>query len=340
MKFGIGIPNAREGIFYPTQLANAAQIVELTQLAERLGYDSVWGADFMAPVPEMGIPDGKKPDWFELMVTLAYLAGVTRTIRLGAGVVVLPYRDPILLAKQAATLDHFSRGRLILGVGLGAFRTEFEAIQPRRRCAHRGKLLEEHLDALVRLLNADGPVSFSGEYLAFDNVELDPKPVQSPLPLQIAGFAPSTYRRVAKFATGLSTVYRVVENDYREIVAALVPHLEREGRSLSDIDLQFTTFQLLDRSHERAWARAKRSRVVKRRGGDNPDAMLAKVLCGNPEEAIEQIAALAARGVTHFVSTTYLTDSYDEVVEQVQLFAEEVMPAFATGGCASARPAR
>lgn len=328
MKFGIGIPNCREGVFYPTQFANPQQIVELTQLAERLGYDSVWGADFIAPVPEMAFPPGKRPDWYELMVSLAYLAGVTSTIKLGAGVVILPYRDPILLAKQAATLDQFSRGRFILGVGIGAYRTEFEAIQPRRRRTHRGRMMEEHLDALVQLLNAEGPVSFSGEYLEFNNVELDPKPLQKPLPIQIAGHSPSTYERVARLATGLSTVYRVVENDYREIVDKLIPHVEREGRSLSEFDLQFTTFQLIDASHERAFARAKASRVVQRRGGANPDAMLSKVLCGTPEEAIEQIAGLEACGATHFISTTYLTDSYEEVVEQVQMFAEEVMPAF------------
>jgi len=102
MKFGIGIPNCREGIFYPIPIADPQEIIKLTQLAERLGYDSVWGTDFITPIPRMGIPDTPQPNWYELLITLAYLAAATQRIQLGAGVVLLPYRDPIILAKQAA----------------------------------------------------------------------------------------------------------------------------------------------------------------------------------------------------------------------------------------------
>ena len=328
MKFAIGIPNCREGVFYRPQISNVAQLIELTQLAERLGYDAIWGADFMAPVAQMSLPENAKPDWYELMVSLSYLAAVTERIKLGAGVVVLPYRDPVVLAKQAVTLDHFSRGRFILGVGIGAFRAEMEAIRP-RGLGHRSKMLEEHLEALHQLFYNEGKTTFDGRYYAFNDVELNPKPLQNPLPIQIAGHSPDTYRRVAKYATGLSTVFRVVGDSYRPIVEALEPHLEAAGRSLADIDLQYTTFQLLESTHEKAQARGRESWLIKDRGVANPDEQLAKALVTTPEQAVVRIKKLEDEGVEHFVNTMYLVSSFEEIVEQVQMFAEEVMPAFA-----------
>jgi probable F420-dependent oxidoreductase len=327
MKFGIGIPNAREGVFYPPGFCNASQLVELTLLAESLGFDSIWATDFMSPVPEIGIPAGRNPAWYELMVTLSYLAGVTERIKLGAGVAVLPFRDPIVLAKQAATLDHFSGGRFILGAGAGVFKTELRAIQGRLQKPHRGRMLDEHLQALNLLLNTEGRVSFSGEYYQFTNVELDPKPVQKPLPIQIAGFADSTFERVARHATGLSTVFKAVSGEYRDVVDRLRPALEAEGRNLSEVDLQFTTFQLLDQHHDRAVERAMQSYLVKERGAYDEET-LGKALVGTPAEAIEQIAGLEAQGATHYVVTTYPVDTFEEMTEQVKMFANEVMPAF------------
>lgn len=327
MKFGIGIPNAREGVFYPPGFCNAAQLVELTQLAESLGYDSIWATDFMAPMPEIGIPAGQKPHWYELMVTLSYLAGVTRRIRLGAGVAVLPFRDPVVLAKQAATLDHFSGGRFVLGVGAGVFKSELGAIRGRLKNAHRGRMLDEHLQALNLLLHSSGPVSFCGEYYQFTNIELDPKPVQQPLPIQIAGFADNTYARVAKYTSGLSTVFKAVTGEYRDILDKLEPELAKQGRKLTDIDLQFTTFQLLDRTRERAVQRVLGSYLVTQRSAYD-EATLAKALVGTPTEAIKQIASLQAQGVTHYVVTTYPVGDFNEMLDQVRLFAEEVMPAF------------
>lgn len=327
MKFGIGIPNAREGVFYPSHFCNTSQLVELTQLAESLGYDSIWATDFMSPVPEIGIPTGEKPQWYELMVTLSYLAGVTRHIRLGAGVAVLPFRDPVVLAKQASTLDHFSGGRFTLGVGAGVFKSELGAIRGRLRKAHRGRMLDEHLRALDLLLHSTGPVSFSGEYYQFTDVDLEPKPIQRPLPIQVAGYANSTYARVAKYASGLSTVFKAVPGEYRDIVNQLEPLLKGQGRKLTDIDLQFTTFQLLDHTHERAVERVMQSYLVKQRGAYD-ETTLAKALVGTPDEAVEQISALEAQGVTHYIVTTYPVQNFEEMVEQVRLFAQEVMPVF------------
>ena len=189
-------------------------------------------------------------------------------------------------------------------------------------------MMEEHLDALHQLLYSQGRTSFEGKYYAFTDVELTPKPLQNPLPIQIAGHSPDTYRRIAKYATGLSTVFRAVGESYRPIIEALEPHLEAEGRALADIDLQYTTFQLLDASHEKAQARARESWLIKDRNVPNPDQQLNKALVTTPEQAIARIKKLEEEGVQHFVNTMYLVNSFEEIVEQVQMFAEEVMPAF------------
>ena len=85
MKFGIGIPTCRQGIRYPLPFAGPNEIVEVTKLAEHLGFDSVWASDLMTPTPSMRIPDGEgHPNWYESLTTMSYLSGVTKSIELGA----------------------------------------------------------------------------------------------------------------------------------------------------------------------------------------------------------------------------------------------------------------
>ncbi len=204
MKFGLGIPNCREGVFYPTFFAGPKEIIELSQLADRLEFYSLWGTDFLNPVPSMNFEENTKPNWYELIVTLSYLAAATDKIRLATGVTLLPYRDPVILAKQATTLDQFSNGRFLFGWGLGQFREEFVAINNRNRTIHRGKLMDEIMESLHLLLNKDGKISFDGEYIGFKDVEMHPKPIQEPMPIYIGGHSAAMGRRVAKGATGVS----------------------------------------------------------------------------------------------------------------------------------------
>ena len=114
----------------PAPFASPRQIAQVIQKAEQLGFNAVWGNDLITPTPGFKIADSQPPNWYEPLITLSYAAAVTERIKLGTGVIVVAYRDPVILAKQAATLDQFSEGRLLLGLGLGTFRDEFEAIQP------------------------------------------------------------------------------------------------------------------------------------------------------------------------------------------------------------------
>lgn len=316
------------GIFYPIPFAGANEIVKLTKLAEEIGFDSVWATDFMAPVPGMGIPESDKPTWLEIMITLAYLAGETERILLGAGVVLLPFRDPVVLAKQAATLDQFSKGRFLFGWGLGTFRDEFVAVRAKQRKAHRGRILDENMEAMHRLLNSDGKVSFEGEFYEFHDIEIHPKPVQNPLPIYVSGHAKETYPRIAKYGNGMSIVPYYLKESAWEAIEPLLPHLEKEGRELSEIDRQYSTNLYLADSHEEAVEKAKATWIGKRFARRAPDAFIPKMLVGTPDEIVGKIKTLEEQGVTHCVCTNIMVDTFEELVEQAQRFADEVMPAF------------
>lgn len=167
MKFDIEIPTCREGVFVPSNFATSEQVVETVTFAERLGYDAVWGTDFITPTACYAIPDSAPPNWYEPLVTLAYCAARTTKIKLGTGVLMGIYREPVMLAKQAATLDQLSGGRLLLGLGLGMCRDELDAVKPRESKMHRGNFLDELIELLILLLDhKQDKVSFSGGTLS------------------------------------------------------------------------------------------------------------------------------------------------------------------------------
>jgi len=114
----------------PLPFADLGDVVRISQAAERLGYHSVWGNDHITAPRYVREAHANQPRFFEPLITLAYVAAHTTTIRLGTAVLVMPMREPVYLAKQVATLDHASHGRVLLGVGVGAYREELEAIKP------------------------------------------------------------------------------------------------------------------------------------------------------------------------------------------------------------------
>src|SRR5690606_33013091 len=138
---------------------------------------------------------------YEPMVTLTYIAALTSAIRLMTGVVVMPMREPVLLAKQVATLDQISGGRLTIGLGVGAYRAEFEAVYPARAGIPRGELVAEGFEAMTRLFE-QRRASYDGAHFGFDDVEMYPKPVQTPFPIYSCGNADGTIRRAATHGAG------------------------------------------------------------------------------------------------------------------------------------------
>ena len=299
------------------------EVVELAQMAERLGFDSLSRLDILTTgSPGSGQPP---PDFYESLISLAYLAAVTERIRLLVNVIILPLREPVVLAKQLAALDRFSGGRLLCGMGLGTSRAGFEAIRVRDRKANRGKILDEGLEVLNLLLTQDD-VSYQGSFFDLKGVSLRPRSAQNPLPIYISGNAPATLARVARWATGWIHSTHTAKEPFPQRLNTLSRLLEARGRDLSEIDAAVISIQSLARTHEEAVKRFLNSRVAGRSKGHDWDTFVSESFIGTPTEVAEKIDNYRTQGATHCIGLHIAADNFQELKEQIQMFGEEVLP--------------
>ncbi len=179
------------------QNAEPQRIAACAQRAEEVGFESLWVGDHIA-LPE-DAPDAFDEPRLEALSTLAYLAAVTSRIRLGVGVLVLPQRHPVLLAKQLTSIDVLSRGRLSVGVGVGYVAAELAAFGV--GLSERAAMTNEYLDALLALW-AQQP-RHAGRWVSFEGVFQYPTPVQRPHPpVVVGGHAAAALERAARSADG------------------------------------------------------------------------------------------------------------------------------------------
>ena len=192
MQFGVTIPN-NWGV------ADPQEVLALGPVAEELGYDSVWVMDHLFNAGYIRERLADRP-YYHPMATLSYLAATTSRVSLATSVLVLPYHNPVELAKYAATLDQMSGGRVILGVGAGAMTEEFEALGiPMRQ---RGSLTDESIAIMKELWTSPSP-SYRSRRWEFSDLRFSPKPVQTPhIPLWIGGSSPGALRRAATAGDG------------------------------------------------------------------------------------------------------------------------------------------
>jgi probable F420-dependent oxidoreductase len=171
------------------------ETARLARRAEELGYRSWWAGDHIV-LPSPRVPDAPMEPTdpiLDPLVHLAYVAAVTERLELGTGIVILPQRNPLVLAKQVASLDVLSGGRLLLGVGAGYLEPEMTAVGV--PMSERGGRTDEYLDAMRALWTQPAP-SYQGRYVAFDGVDAHPRPVQKDGPrIVIGGHSPAAFRR-------------------------------------------------------------------------------------------------------------------------------------------------
>lgn len=181
-EIGIDVPTCLAGIAYAIPFAAADEVIQIAVEAEEFGYHEVAGNERLSTQRFVREAWSAPPDYFEPLTMLAAIAAKTSVVRLATGILVLPMRDPVLLAKQVATLDHISGGRVTLAVAAGGYRDEFEGIAPDLADASRTQLMTEGIEAL-RVLFEQPRSTYDGKYRRFRDVESYPKPVQSPLPI-------------------------------------------------------------------------------------------------------------------------------------------------------------
>ena len=302
MKFGIMHSHINE----------AAEAVEMAVRAEAAGFDSFWTTDFAL---------GESLDPLNL---LAAASQRTERITLATGVMVLPYRHPVLLAKAAATVDALSNGRLILGVGVGSNKREFDALG--LDIHERGKMADEKLMLLRKLLSGE-KVSHQGTYHQLMGVEVGPESVQRPCPpiwtgpLWKKGLVESTIVRAGRMADGFVPTL-VPASGYRAVREKVRAYARGAKRDPDAIEFGTVLWFCLDDDREKAWetleaeSNRRRSHTKAVRGEAN--------VSGRAEDCAEGIQEYVDAGVTHFVMNAGVVP--ERMMEQYERFGRDVLP--------------
>ena len=313
MEYGFYLPNSGAGA-EPDALANIAK------QGDRLGFYCMVMPDHILqpnhvnstyPYSLTGdiLAAGQSGDgeWPEQITTLAYLAAVTERIRLVTSVMIIPYRNPILAAKMLATLDMLSKGRLILGAGVGWMEEEFELLDA-PPFAERGAVTDEYLRAFIELWTKDDP-KFEGKYVNFSNITFLPKPVQKPYPpIWIGGQSKPAIRRAAKIGdcwhpVGAIPAAPLEPEELAENLVMLRRYAEQAGRDPSKIQVSVKA-PLYD-------------------SGDSGGPR--RRFSGSADEVRQDVQTYSDVGVTHLIFD-FRTADPNQTEDRMAQFAEEVMP--------------
>jgi probable F420-dependent oxidoreductase len=323
MQFGLRLPSFALG----SATASLQEMGVYLRRAEDLGFESAMLIDHL-----LVAPPAYRVAWLEPVSLLSALAGVTRTIRLGTLVLVLPFRDPVAFAKEWATLDQLSGGRSILGVGVGWNKEEFAAL--RIPIQERGRRMNEMLEAITALWAGDD-VSYEGTYYRFEHLTIEPKPAQKPHPpIWIGGGTqPSekiygqgvdpiqpVLRRIAKYASTWvphsSATAEMVAGDWEAIRGYMVEN----GRDPDAMRRVYSNFVHVLKPGEKPESAAAKFRVY---SGMDLEYWQEFYLLGEAEAVADRIRAKieALGGVDHLI-----LNPLDWDPAGIELLAERVLP--------------
>lgn len=295
-------------------LADPATIVRLAALAETAGFESIWLADHVAfpvsfaseyPYSAAGaFPTRLSEPLMEPVATMGVLVGATKRVRIGTAALIMPYRNPVLLARMLITLDQFSGGRIILGAGVGWLEEEFRVLDA-PDFKKRGQVTNEYLE-IFKALCAGGSVTHTGATYAFEPVFSNPGSVQRPHPpIMIGGLSDAALRRTVRYGNGWLAVTAGPEK-LAERIATLRGFAAAAGRPFEDLTLLYKIFLGI--------GEPKRSRYDAREPGT-----------GTPTEIIDDLKRLFELGITRII-VRYRGDSHDELVRQIERFLTEIVP--------------
>ena len=306
MKFGVFLPISGRATGPDT-------LMEAARSAETQGFDAVWSADRVVTPWQISTsyPYSENhefivpPDrpFLDSLTCLAFLAGCTEKITLGVSVLVLPYRHPLYWTRVAVSIERLSRGRLIMGVGVGWMEEEFEAQGISFK--NRGRMVDEQLQILSSLWTQEH-ISFDGQFYRFHDLAFSPKPIQQPrIPIWVGGEGLAAQRRTAKYGDAWFPYF--VEITARELRAGYdnVLRLAAEaGRDPAQIRLTCCC------------------QIEVTRDAVPQDE---RHLRGNPEQLVEALHAYREIGVDH-LALQFMVPRWPDRMEQIERFAREVMP--------------
>lgn len=217
-----------------------SSMIRIAQAAEAAGYESVWtGEHIVLPDPQAPpSPAAPETPFVDTAVALSYLAAVTDTIKLGTGIIILPQRQPAVLAKSLASIDYVSGGRLLFGLGVGYLEPEMTACST--PMARRGERSDEYLAAMRALWSTDA-ASHAGEFVNFTSVTANPKPVQREIHTVVGGHSKRAARRAVELAHGWYGFMRDPETTAADIaqLESVASEVERPA-SLGKLQISIT----------------------------------------------------------------------------------------------------
>ena len=321
MEFGFSLPGRGP-------LAGIDVVLKLAEKADALRFDSLFVTDHIVmpassaksvyPYTTSGqFPGGLAQDYLEPLATLSHLAHATKRAKLGISVLVIPYRNPLLAAKMLATIDVLSKGRVILGAGVGWLREEFEALGA-PPFEERGAVTEEYIK-LIRAAWTTDPVSFEGKHYSVRDVHVLPKPVQrGGIPVWIGGHTGAAVRRAGAIGDGWHPIgmrppAMLGPEEYGAKVEELRASARRAGRDPKSITLTIRVPMEV------------RGKNTKAAAGDRPPFQ------GTAEEIAADIRRYQALGVSHFVFD-HTVQELRAVLANMERFASDVRPMLARAG--------
>lgn len=330
--FGLGIATGTEGLMYPIPYSSARDVVELSVYAEKLGFHSVWGNDHISTQNYVRTEFDQPPRYYAPLLVLGAIAERTTTLKISTALLVVPFRNPVVMAKEIATLDHLSGGRLILGVGLGAYREEFEAeFGKKAEGMVRGEMLDESIAVMHRLFTEDS-VSFDGNYFSVSDVQSYPKPVQDPFAFYFGGNSTKSYDRVAKWGTGWLPAL-LTPDEIKTGRVALQEACEKIGRDFKSIDIAPQLSIAVAKTREEAIAKFENSQIYRHTLSLGKSTMKGKDaanytqrnLVGSVDDVREAIERYIEAGVTTFSALVFADNTIEETREHMQFFSEEII---------------
>jgi probable F420-dependent oxidoreductase len=310
MEYGLHLAVSNPGV-------KPEELIRYVQRAEDLGFFCITVADHIVIPKNIASPypytlDGKyrgPGHHLEQLTAMSFLAGATRRIRFVTSVMIAPYRHPVVAAKMLSTLDYLSRGRVIVGLGVGWMKEEFVLVGA-PRFEDRGRVTDEYIRAFRELWTQENP-SFAGAYCNFSGLTFLPKPAQKPhIPIWIGGHSDRALRRAAELGDGWHPIGGVPTiplepDDLKRNLATLARYAERAGRNPRAITVAFKA-SLFDREKE--------SRAGRRRR-----------FIGGAEEIAADARDYQKAGVDCLILDVRTPDP-GETLERLDWLAQEVLP--------------
>lgn len=308
VRFGVTLPQIKRS----WEEARAAAVE-----FDRLGFDSVWVCDHLYGVPLPTLPI------FEAWSELAAVAAVTERVELGTLVTPPFFRNPAVLAKQIATVDHISNGRTIAGLGAGWFEAEFRGYG----CSfpslgERMRALDEATEIMKRIWSEE-KVTFHGRHFSVEDVACEPKPVRRP-PILIGGGGERVLMRIAVRHADIWNNLAIFQPQLGQKVEALRRRCDELGRDFETIEISQQCTVVIAEEHGQSLAALEKAKKIY--GGHMGASLEEHGIWGTPDAVIERIERHRALGCTLFAIEFFGRDTKPAA----RLFADKVMPAFRT----------